>query len=228
MSEEIDVEPIPGLPHHLPPGEHILWQGRPEWRGLCRHTFQVPWIAAYFGVIAAARGVFAVQDGQGVAHAALAVLMVLPLCALCLGILSLLSWLNARGTMYTITTRRVVMRFGVALPMTFNFPFKRLAAANLKLWERGRGDIALQLSGSDRIAWPVLWPHARPWHFKKAQPMLRCIPDASRVSSLLAEAVRTFTATSAATGAEVAVVRVKTSAASMLSDNGAVLLGASR
>ena len=200
MSGEVEIEPIPGLPHALPPGEQILWQGRPQWRGLARHVFKVPWLAAYFAVFIAARGAFALHDGQGVASALLTSVVVLPLAMACLGVLSLLAWLNARATIYTITTRRVVMRLGVAFPVTFNLPFKRLAAANLNLRARGDGDIALELSGPGRIAWLHLWPHARPWRLAKAQPMLCAIPEAAAVAELLAEAVQSC---SAADGAPV-------------------------
>lgn len=198
MSSEVEYEPIPGLPSELPPGERLLWQGRPRWQGLARHTFQVPWLAAYFAVFIAARFGFALHDGQGLGGALLTSLMVLPLALVCLGVLSLLAWLNARATIYTITSRRVVMRFGVAFPMTFNLPFKRLAAAHLNRRRTGDGDIALQLSGPDRIAWLHLWPHARPWHLAKAQPMLRAIPAAAAVATLLAEAVQDYALTAGA------------------------------
>jgi len=192
VNGEIEFEPIPGLPHELPPGERLLWQGRPQWRGLAQHTFQVRWLAAYFTVFIIARGVFALQEGQGLGRALLMCAMVLPLAALCIGLLSLLAWLNARATVYTITSRRVVMRFGIAFPMTFNFPFKRMAAAGLKTRKDGTGDITLHLAGPDRIAWLHLWPHARPWHFAKAQPMLRALADAAPVATLLANAVRAW------------------------------------
>ena len=194
MSSEIDIEPIPGLPHTLPPGEHILWQGRPQWRGLLRHTFHVRWLVAYSSVLSAIRGVVALQHGSSAASAVLASAAVLPLAALCIAVLALIAWLNARATVYTITTKRVVMRFGVAFPMTFNLPYKRLAAASVNLLGGG-GDIALQLLPPDRIAWLHLWPHARPWRFARAQPMLRALPDATRVAELLAEAVRSWSLT---------------------------------
>lgn len=196
MSADVEVEPIPGLPHELPPGERILWQGGPQWRGLAKHTFQIGWLGAYFAVFTIARGVLALRDGHGVGGALLAMGMVLPLAALCLGILCLLSWLNARATIYTITTKRVVMRFGVALPMSFNLPFKRLASADLKVRSGGEGDIALELAGPDRLAYAHLWPHARPWRFSKAQPMLRSIADAARVAGILGDAVKSWSAAS--------------------------------
>jgi hypothetical protein len=37
----------------------------------------------------------------------------------------------------------------------------------------------------------VLWPHVRPWHAKRPQPALRCIPDAERVARMIGEAVET-------------------------------------
>jgi hypothetical protein len=41
----------------------------------------------------------------------------------------------------------------------------------------------------EQIAYAHLWPHARPWHFKRSEPMLRCVPDAARVAGLLAQAI---------------------------------------
>jgi Bacterial PH domain len=198
VSSEIEVEPIAGLPHALPPGEQLLWQGRPAWKTLARQSFELPWLAAYFGVFALSRGVVAVADGKGLGAAVFATLVVLPLAALCLATLALLGWLNARATVYTITSRRVVMRFGVAFPMTFNLPFTCIGSANLKTRANGNGDIALELSGPDRLAWLHLWPHARPWKFAKAQPMLRAIDDAPRVANVLAAAVTAWAADQAA------------------------------
>ncbi len=192
MSDELDVEPIPGLPHALPPGERLLWQGRPAWKQLARESFELPWLAAYFAVFALSRGVVALVDGKGVAAAIFASAVVVPLAVCCLATLALLAWLNARATVYSITSKRVVMRFGVAFPMTFNLPFKRLASASLKTRANGNGDIALELSGPDRLAWLHLWPHARPWKFARAQPMLRAIDGASEASRVLAEAVKAW------------------------------------
>ncbi|MGA2129178.1 MAG: PH domain-containing protein, partial [Xanthobacteraceae bacterium] len=35
----------------------------------------------------------------------------------------------------------------------------------------------------------VLWPHVRPWHVARPQPMLRAVPDALRVAETLARAM---------------------------------------
>lgn len=199
MSSEIEFEAIPGLPGELPPGERVLWQGKPEWKALARHTFKVRLLAAYFAVFVGLRLVLGLgQDGKTLA---LQVLLAVGLAAACLAVLCLMAWANARSTIYTITTRRIVMRIGVALPMTWNLPFKRLAAADLKEHREGNGDIALQLTAPNRIAWLHLWPHVQPWHFVKARPTLRTIAEPSRVAALLADAVRASGATGGATGA---------------------------
>lgn len=191
-ADDQEFEPIPGLPHALPEGERILWQGRPRWRGLARHVFRLPWLAMYFGALVVARGINAAGSGMSAGGIVWAVVSVALLASLGLGLLALLAILHARGTVYTLTTRRVVMRFGVALPMSFNLPFKRLGSAELKQHEGGLGDIAFQISGKGRIGYAHLWPHARPFRFGKAQPMLRCIPDAAKVARLLADAVAAF------------------------------------
>ncbi len=51
MSEHAG-EPIRGLPGHLPAGEHILWQGSPDWRTLSRSALKAHWVAVYFGGLA--------------------------------------------------------------------------------------------------------------------------------------------------------------------------------
>jgi Bacterial PH domain len=81
-----------------------------------------------------------------------------------------------------------VMRVGIVLSVTFNLPYRAIEAAGLKTCSGGMGDIPLSLGGKDRIAWMQLWPHARPWRLKKPEPMLRSVPDATRVAALLAQA----------------------------------------
>jgi hypothetical protein len=50
--------------------------------------------------------------------------------------------------------------------------------------------VVLTLAGSDRIAYLLLWPHARPWRYAQPQPALRCVPDAEAVGLALARAVQ--------------------------------------
>jgi hypothetical protein len=185
---EHEFEAAPGLPEPLPAGERLLWQGSPDWRRLALSPFHVRKLAIYFGVIVLARGAAVLGDGGSATTALIAMLWLLPFVAFALGTLLALAWMTGRTTVYTITDRRVVMRIGIVLTVTYNLPFKHIAGAGLRLHRDGRGDIPLQLAAGDRIAWLHLWPHARPWKVAQPEPMLRAVPDAQRVADLLASA----------------------------------------
>lgn len=192
MSDHDDFafEVQPGLPAPLPTGERILWQGRPDTTALAREAFGTRWVMGYFALIATARLAVGAVDAPFAAAAAVA-LPYLLLGLVAVLILRGMAWAQARATVYTITTARVLMRVGAALSVTYNIPFRQVATARLDLRPGGTGTIALETTGDTRIAWAVLWPHVRPWHLKKPQPALRCIPDAARVAQILAEAAET-------------------------------------
>lgn len=187
-THEHEFEPQHGLPEPLPAGERVLWQGAPDWRLLARHVFHVRALALYFAAILIIRGGFVLNDGGTTAQAIKAVAMTLPLVLLALGIAVGLAMLCARTTVYTITDKRVTMRVGIVLNLTFNLPFARIAAAGFRKIGEDAGDIPLTLAGTDQIAFPHLWPHARPWRIAKAEPMLRCIPHGQEVARILAQA----------------------------------------
>jgi Bacterial PH domain len=134
------------------------------------------------------RAAFVFDDTASVAAALRSTVWPLALAGLGLGLVGLMAWLSARGSVYTITDKRVVMRIGIVLTLTFNIPFKRIAAAGLHLDAAGTGDIPLALLPPDRIAYLHLWPHARPWRLGRPEPMLRSVPDAAKVARLLTQA----------------------------------------
>ena len=188
VAPEHEFEASHGLPAVLPKGERIIWQGSPDVKSLAMHAFHVPTLAAYFALLLVLRGGLAISDGVGMAEAFRSVALLAPLAFIGVGLVALLAWLVARSAVYTLTNRRVVMRIGVVLNITFNLPLKTIGAAGLKLHNDGTGDIPLTLTTEDNIAYPHLWPHARPWQLRRTQPMLRCVPHAARVGQLLAEA----------------------------------------
>lgn len=188
--DDFHSEPIRGLPETPPPGERILWQGSPLWWELAKQVFHVRGVAVYFLLLTAWRCQArhgATLDGQAVVTA---LLLVLPWAVLSLSLLALLAWLCGRTTVYTITNRRVVMRIGIALPITVNIPFTAVGSADLCLRRAGSGDILLSLTGPERIAYSNFWPHVRPWRLRNPEPMLRAIPDVETVAGLLAAAVQ--------------------------------------
>lgn len=190
---EHEFEAAPGLPEALPPGERLLWQGAPDWRVLARDALHVRLIGGYFAVLVLWRTGVVLTDPAPVPQLALALLWPLPLAAVALGLLALLAWLIARTSLYTITDRRVVMRVGIVLSITFNLPFRQIDAARLHTHADGSGNLSLLLAGdgpdSARIAYLHLWPHARPWHLRRTEPMLRALPDARAVAGLLTTAL---------------------------------------
>lgn len=182
-THEHEWEAAPGLPSALPPGERVVWQGAPNWRRLAIHAFHVRKIALYFVLMLAVQAINLTAPEGRVDWKPLVVAA--SLYSLALALLLGTAWMSARSTLYTLTNKRVVMRIGIVLTLTFNLPFKRIAGASLKTQATGTGDIALALYPEDRIGWAHLWPHQRAWHVTRPQPTLRCVPDGQQVGELL-------------------------------------------
>ena len=189
QAAEHEFEAELGLPEPLPRGERLLWQGSPEWRVLAREAMHTRMLAVYFAVLLAARAANVWSNGGSPVDAGVAVLWLLPLAVAAIAVLSLLAWLIARTSVYTITDKRVVMRIGVVLNITFNLPHSQIVSAGLRTNADGSGDLTLLLNDADRIAYVHLWPHARPWHLKRTEPMLRALPQVRAVAALLSAAL---------------------------------------
>jgi Bacterial PH domain len=191
---EHEFEAALGLPEPLPNGEHILWQGSPDWKALAIQVLHVRPISLYFLAMLAWRFGATLVEGAGVPAALLSIALPLPLALLAIGILLLLAWLVSRTTVYTVTDQRVVMRIGIVLCITFNLPYRTIEAADMRLNPDGTGDISLALLTGSQIAYANLWPHARPWQIKRTQPTLRCIPNVRNVGQILATAISSVSA----------------------------------
>ena len=190
-THEHEWEAAPGLPSALPPGERVVWQGAPDWKRLAIHAFHVRKVALYFALMLAVQviNLTAPESSTGIKPLAVVdwkpLVVATSLYALALALLLGTAWMSARSTLYTLTNKRVVMRIGIVLTLTFNLPFKRIAGASLKTQGAGTGDIALALHPEDRIGWAHLWPHQRAWHVTRPQPTLRCVPESAQVGELL-------------------------------------------
>jgi hypothetical protein len=180
MITEYDDEPVRGLPGELPEGETLLWQGSPEWRLLARSALFTRVVGLYFAGLV----ILAIVNGSTTG-----IVATLVAGALGIGLLTLYAWAVARTTVYTLTSRRIVLRIGVALNMCINLPLAKIGGANLRPLGPVEGDLALQLIGPHNLGYLVLWPHARPWKFGRPEPMLRALPDAAVVGERLARAV---------------------------------------
>jgi len=185
----VATSPVRGLPGALPEGEAMLWQGSPDWRSLARHAFHVKGVAIYFAIILAWCLASSLASGTPALQAARSTLRLCGLALVPMALLTLYCWAVAKSTIYTITSKRVTLGIGLAVPMTLNLPFSRIAGAGLKVYPGNSGDIPLTLAPTEKLAYLLVWPHARPWKMARAEPMLRGIPDAPGVASILARAL---------------------------------------
>lgn len=185
QNDDFAFEPVPGLPERLPRDEMILWQGRPNWWSLTKSALAFWWITGYFAVLALWRFV-ALSDQGTLAQAALGAVPFIIAWAVVAALLMVTAYAQAKSAMYTLTNKRVVMRVGAALQVTFNLPYLQVANADLLRLRDGTGTIALELMGKNRVSYLVAWPHVRPWYFR-TRPALRCIDEPEKVAAIIAE-----------------------------------------
>jgi len=186
-----DFEPIPGLPEMLPSGERVLWQGAPQWQRLAIEAFHVRKIRVYFLMLAVWQISTTVHDGGSLNEALIAASWMIVLMLSALLILLALARFSAQTTLYTITNARIVMRFGMALPLVVNIPFRIVESADWRARGEDSAEICLTLDGRDgaRLSWAHLWPHAKAWHLRHPKPLLRALADGETVAQLLAQAL---------------------------------------
>lgn len=188
--DDFQIEPVRGLPETPPEGEKILWQGAPNWWALARESLNLNWVAGYFLVIAAWRGLV-LGDEHGLVVGLWTTVPYLTMGLVTCLILMLMAWVFAVTTVYTITNRRVAMRIGAALTVTLNIPFTMIRSADLAQRKDGTGSIVLDMLGETRLSYLVCWPHVRPWRVSRTQPSLRAIPNVQAVAKLLGEVAQT-------------------------------------
>jgi hypothetical protein len=187
--DDFDFEPVPGLPRRLPPGERVLWRGSPDAHVLAWRFLRVGHLTAYFAVLLGWVVISGALDGTPVREIAASAATFGALALVALGLVWGYATLAARTTIYTVTDKRVVIRSGIALPITLNLPYKQVVAAAMREYPDGFGEIALTLAKDQRVAYLVLWPHARGWRFARPEPVLRCVPDVAKIATALAEAL---------------------------------------
>nr|MCU0854989.1 PH domain-containing protein [Paracoccaceae bacterium] len=128
--DDFAVEPVRGLPEKPPAGEVILWQGRPDTWALAKEALNLWWIMGYFALLAIWRVAASAADyplAQALTHA----IPFVVIGAITAGIILLIAWVQAKATVYTVTSARVAMRVGAALTITLNLPYTRIEAADL-------------------------------------------------------------------------------------------------
>jgi hypothetical protein len=186
---EYDYEPIKGLPNFLPEGERMLWQGAPDWKGLALRVFHARKIAIYFAILIVWTVAAGVNDGQTVGEAVSGVMPGVVIAVGAVALLCLFAWMYAKSTVYTITSRRLVMRFGLAFTLTVNLPLKLVKSAEIRIARDGTGDLPLVFDGPHRVSYVYMWPFVRPWRLARPQPMLRALKNPEKVAAILTAAL---------------------------------------
>ena len=186
--QEHAIEPVRGLPARLPPGESLLWQSGPAWKSYALRGTHLGWLMAYFAAMVLWYGAHAMSTRPAGA-AVVATLQMAAVACVAVGLVGGFAWAVGRSTVYSITSRRLVMRVGIALPITIALPFACIAAADVKIFADGTGNILLTLKPEARAAYFLLWPHVRPWRLRRPQPLLRSVPDIAVVAPILARAL---------------------------------------
>jgi len=179
---------IRGVPHALPEGEHILWQGAPEAAAIATHVFHWRLVAAYFGAMLALwLGTTELSFSSQAFLAGLAVRI--GLSAIVIAIVFVLSSVVARTSWYAITSQRIVLRLGMVFEMSINIPFTILESAGVGAFKDGTGQVIVKIAKPSRLAYIALWPHCRFLSINQPQPVLRGLRDPQGVGMLLADAV---------------------------------------
>ena len=165
------------------PNEKVLWKGRPNLGLLARTAFHTRTLGLYMAALI----IIALVSGRTEAAIVAAVLG-----TALLAILYTLAWLCTRSTLYILTDARLIMRIGMAIETRINIPLKQVTAAHFRPRSKGHGDIAFELAGDRILGAVLLWPHMRPWHYNRPQPMLRAVPNAEALAQKIAEARAQF------------------------------------
>ena len=132
-------------------------------------------------------------------------------------VLVLLAWLArsyAASVMYTLTSERLVIRSGVALPMMVNIPIEQITAADMRVYRDGTGDIVLTPVADRKLHWVLLWPNVSAWYSRPIRPLLRGLAEPHRAADAFAAVASQHYQVTA--GEQVAVpVRVHTGGAAV-------------
>jgi hypothetical protein len=193
--DDFEFEPIPGLPAMLPAGEDLLWQGSPDWKALAIRAYHVRKVGLYFLALIAWRIGIGINGGQTFVAMAQSCALLAGLGITAMAVLSLLAYWTSRATVYSITSRRVLLRHGIAVPLTLNVPFIAIESAALKSYPDGTGDIALTVERRQRVGYLITWPHLRPGYVTHPAPSFRVLPDAARAAEILSVALAAYAGT---------------------------------
>jgi len=186
---EHEHEPVRGLPEYLPEDETLIWRGEPDFRVMALRVFHIRSVAIYLATLLCLHLGVQWYRGGDLASVLLGSSWMILLGVVALAILAALAWAYTRSTVYTVTDKRIVLRFGVALPMMVNLPLPIVGSADLRRYGDGSGDIIFSLAQKKKLSYTLLWPHIKPWQFKPVAPAMRCLRSVDEAAAAVASAV---------------------------------------
>jgi Bacterial PH domain len=188
VSQNPDIIPY-GLPDHLPEGERLIWQGKPDWKHLAIGAFHIRKVVIYFVAIIVGQGVYKLLHGATSLEAVKSIPIIAALGLIACSMLLAWAFASAKTSHYTLTNKRCLMKVGLALPVIINIPFRQVDGVAFATTSGTCGNICFKTAGETRLAYLMLWPHCKPWHMAKPQPAFRDIPDVELVAQKLAFAL---------------------------------------
>ncbi len=187
--DDFAFEPVRGLPAALPRGESLLWQGSPQWWPLALGAYHLGKVALYFLALFLWRVGSGLASGSGIGASLGSGVPMLVLGTIACVILGSLAYASARSAVFSITTARIIMRHGIAVPTTMNVPFELLQGAALKRVTESNGDLAMRLRDDQRSGYLISWPYVRPGRLAHPEPCFRALSDAGKAAKTLADAM---------------------------------------
>ncbi len=172
----------------LIPGERVLWRGRPAWRAVMRDVLHVRIMMGYFAAILLWGFASDRADGWTPLNTLWRGAPIMAIALAVFGACALFAWAISRTTTYELTSERFVLHYGVALTASLSIPLCRIAAVGVHPRGDATGDVLLTPKPGQRLSYVKLWPHARPWRWSRAEPMLRGVPQAMALGHAISEA----------------------------------------
>ncbi len=185
---EIRIKSLRPLPEPLPENERVLWQFSPAWRPYSRRVFQLDKIGIYFLIIIVWVATSALLDNGDWFAVLRSLAWAVPPALGVLMLLAAFAWLYARMTVYTITSKRIIIQSGLAIPSAVNLPFSRINSADMKTFGDATGDIELSMAGP-RLLYSMLWPNVRLFRLRRPIPVLHALDQPHNVAEILGKAL---------------------------------------
>lgn len=182
-------ETSPGLPAPLPKGERVIWRGRPSGLSLAVRAFHIRFVTAYFIIAGAWAAANLSATGAATGDAVGAFIRSLAAGAMVVGLLTGIAYLMAGAAIFTVTNKRVFLRYGAGIRKYVNIPFAHVAGVRIGRYGKGYGDLVFETGDEATPPYLHLWPFVRPLSFRNPQPMLRSLPNVDDAAKALSTAM---------------------------------------